>query len=109
MEIKNFKEVKMEEMGNLNELVLYYPTQNTRPVLIRYEDIPWAIINTPLSNQAVITDLLDCFICNTAGNWLMDMAQTPDNFKWRSRLLELEEQLDEGKIPHQVVEFALYE
>ena len=109
MEIKNFKKVTREELGDIINLVLYYPNQSTRPVLIRYKDIPWAIINTPMSNQAIITDMLDQFICNTAGNWLMDMAQNPSNFEWRSRLLELEEQLDEGKIPHQVVEFALYE
>ena len=110
MDIRNFKEVSYKELGGEKEnLVLYHPTRKEKPVLIRFKDIPWAILNTPTSNRAVIKSRLDCFICSTIGNVLIDMEQDSSNYEWRSRLLDLEEQLETGEITPQVVEYARYE
>lgn len=111
MDIKNFKEVTYEELrgGEKEPLVLYQPTPQGRAVLIRFKDIPWAILNTPNLNRALIKTQMDCFICSTLGNTLIHMEQAPFNYIWRSRLLDLEEQLETGKITPQVVEYARYE
>ena len=60
------------------ELVLFYEDQPSRPVLIREQDIPKAIYNNVFGN-AVVTDMLDRFVCNTFGCFINRMSP---EYRW---------------------------
>lgn len=63
-----FKEVKKIE-AEPDELVLFYDEKGSEPVFIRKTDLPLAIANH-FSGDAIVTDILDRFVCSTYGCFL---------------------------------------
>lgn len=81
------------------KLVLFYEDQPSRPVLIRETDIPKAIFNN-IFGSAVVTNLLDQFVCNTFGCFINRMSP---EYRWvQSELANMQMSGAEGI----VVEYA---
>ena len=78
MKMKNDGFKRIEKFPEEEKLVLFYEDQPSRPVLIRDADIPKAIFNN-IFGSAVVTNLLDQFICNTFGCFINRMS--PD-YRW---------------------------
>ena len=94
---KEFKKVE-----NLNEknVVLYYENESAVPVIIRQKDIPKAICLS--TDNAIITDILDCLICSTFGCFL---NQLNPEYKWiREELIELQMN---GSVEGETIEYIL--
>ena len=81
MKNEGFK--KIDKFPEEEKLVLFYEDQPSRPVLIRESDIPKAILNNIFGN-AIVTDLLDRFICNTFGCFINRMLP---EYRWVQREL----------------------
>lgn len=81
MKNEGFK--KIDKFPEEEKLVLFYEDQPSRPVLIRESDIPKAILNNIFGN-AIVTDLLDRFICNTFGCFINRMSP---EYRWVQREL----------------------
>ncbi len=76
--------------------------------VIAMEDIPKVILSVPVTSRAIFTDPLDRFVCNTCGNLLCDMAQTPENFEWRRKLIDMQMSGDYSD-EDLLVDYALWE
>ncbi len=84
MQNNGFK--KVDTFNENEKLVLYYENKSAKPVIIKESSIPFAVMHT--FGDAIITDMLDRFICNTFGCFLNRM--NPD-YDWiRKELISLQ-------------------
>ncbi len=98
--------VSFESLMKKNPVLVYI--DNKIEGVVAMDDIPKVILSVPVTSRAIFTDPLDRFVCNTMGNLLCDMAQTPENFKWREKLIDMQmsgDYTDEDLL----VDYALWE
>ncbi len=72
---------------------------------VAFEDIPKVIMSAEAGDRLEFINMMDCFVCNTIGNLLLDMEQVSANFKWRDRLIAMEEARDDGLLPAHALDF----
>jgi len=94
MKNEGFKEI--DGFSEKDDLVLFYENESSSPVLIRRDDIPRAVAIS--SEDAIVTDLLDQFICSTFGCFLNRLAPGYDWVREELIMLQMAGEEDESSV-----------